>query len=134
MYLLGVSDSAHLSSHEKRSYPTLHIPENTWQILVRKLSNTSKQSKLMLTELRYQVKIHTISKRPRETKLSCEFSQFLLFIFFLKRNKQTKAKKKMQYGNDIICTAKANLTMPLQKNSRSTCFFCLPQISTCKVL
>jgi hypothetical protein len=130
MYLLGVSDSAHLSSHEKRSYPTLHIPENTWQILVRKLSNTSKQSKLMLTELRYQVKIHTISKRPRETKLSCKFSQF--FYFFLKET--NKQKQKLQYGNDIICTAKSNLTMPLQKNSRSTCFFCLPQISTYKVL
>jgi hypothetical protein len=33
----------------------------------------------------------------------------------------------MQYGKDIICKARSNLMMPLQKNSRSTCFFCLPQ-------
>jgi hypothetical protein len=35
--------------------------------------------------------------------------------------------KKMQYGNDIICKARSNLMMPIQKNSHSTCFFCLPQ-------
>jgi hypothetical protein len=33
----------------------------------------------------------------------------------------------MQYGNDIICNARSNLMIPVQKNSRSTCFFCLPQ-------
>jgi hypothetical protein len=33
----------------------------------------------------------------------------------------------MQYGNDIIFNARSNLMMPIQKNSRSTYFFCLPQ-------
>jgi hypothetical protein len=37
----------------------------------------------------------------------------------------------MQYGNDIICKGKithvVRSMMPTQKNSRSTCFFCLPQ-------
>jgi hypothetical protein len=33
----------------------------------------------------------------------------------------------MQYGNDIICNVRSNLMMAIQKNSRSTCFFCLPQ-------
>jgi N6-adenosine-specific RNA methylase IME4 len=46
-------------------------------------------------------------------------------IFFFKKKKQEK--QSMQYGNDIICKAKSNLMMPLQKNSRSTYFFCLPQ-------
>jgi hypothetical protein len=55
-----------------------------------KLSNISKQSKLMLTELRYQVKIQTISKQPRKKILK------MLPIFFLKK------KKNMQYGNGII--------------------------------
>jgi hypothetical protein len=39
----------------------------------------------------------------------------------------------MQYGNDIICKGKITLvTMPVQKNSRSTCFFCLSQYITAK--
>jgi hypothetical protein len=57
-----------------------------------------------------------LSDIPRE-KISCKFSQF----FFLKNY------KKMKYGNDIICKARSNLMMPIQKNSRSTYFFCLPQ-------
>jgi hypothetical protein len=82
MYLQGVSDSAHLSSHEKRSYPTLHIHENTWQILVRKLSNISKQGKLILTELRYQVKIHTISKSQEKQNYPANSPNFFIFLLF----------------------------------------------------
>jgi hypothetical protein len=62
-----------------------------------------------------------LSVMPREKK-SCKFSPN--FFFFLKKNTR---KQNMQYGNDIICKAKSNLMMPLQKNSRSTCFLCLPQ-------
>jgi hypothetical protein len=36
-------------------------------------------------------------------------------------------KKKKQYGINIKCRARSNLMMPIQKNSRLTCFFCLPQ-------
>jgi hypothetical protein len=50
----------------------------------------------MLTKLKYQVKIHTLSDKPREKKISCKFSLF--FIYLNKNNKQ--------YGNDIICKGK----------------------------
>jgi hypothetical protein len=33
----------------------------------------------------------------------------------------------MQYGKDNICKVISNLMMLIQKNNRSTCFFCLPQ-------
>jgi len=60
-----------------------------------------------------------LSVMPREKK-SCKFSP-KFFFFFLNTRKQN-----MQYGNDIICKAKSNLMMPLQKNSRSTYFFVFP--------
>jgi hypothetical protein len=58
---------------------------------------------------------------PREKKNILQIlpNYFLFFIF--------KKKKIMQYGNDIICKARSNLMMPIEKNSRTTCFFCLPQ-------
>jgi hypothetical protein len=85
----------------------------------QKLSIISKQSKLIPKELRYQEKYMQLSNMLRE-KISCKFSpNFILFyLFFL---------KKMQYGKDIICKARSNLMMPIQNNSCSTCFFCLPQ-------
>jgi len=55
-----------------------------------------------------------LSDMPRE-KISCKFSP----IFFFKL-------KKMQYGNDIICKARSNLMMPIQKNSRSPAFSVFP--------
>jgi hypothetical protein len=55
-----------------------------------------------------------LSDMPK--KKSCKFSP--IFFFY---------KKNMQYGNDIICNARSNLMMLVQKNSRSTYFFCLPQ-------
>jgi hypothetical protein len=56
-----------------------------------------------------------LSDKPREKKIL----QILPIFFF--------NLKKMQYGKDIICKARSNLMMPIQKNRRSTCFFCLPQ-------
>jgi hypothetical protein len=64
---------------------------------------------------------------PREKKNPENPPQFffLFIIFFI--------IKKMQYGKKIICKARSNLTMPIQKNSRSTCFFCLPQKVSAKL-
>jgi hypothetical protein len=56
-----------------------------------------------------------LSDMPRE-KISCKFSPIFFFLL-----------KKIQYGNDIICKARSNLMMPIQKNNRSTCFSRLPQ-------
>jgi hypothetical protein len=42
----------------------------------------------MLTELRYQVKIHTISKQPREKNLA-NSPQFF-FYYYKKKSKQPK--------------------------------------------
>jgi hypothetical protein len=56
-----------------------------------------------------------LSDMPKEKKYPANFSPIYLLL------------KKMQYGNDIICNARSNPMMPTQKNSRSTCFFCLPQ-------
>jgi hypothetical protein len=57
-----------------------------------------------------------LSDMSKEKKYPANFSP----IFYL-------LLEKMQYGNDIICNARSNLMMLTQKNSRSTCFFCLPQ-------
>jgi hypothetical protein len=66
-----------------------------------------------------------LSDMPRKTDILQILPKFFYFIlFYLKKDKK---KQNMQYGNDIICKAKSNLMMPLQKNSRSTCFFYLPQ-------
>jgi hypothetical protein len=81
----------------------------------------------MLTKLRYQAKRHAISKMPRENK-SCKFSPF-----FLKKKKKKKKNKLKQQAiwkrhhmqrQDQTCIRSM---MPLQKNSRSTYFFYLPQ-------
>jgi len=40
----------------------------------------------------------------------------------------------MQYGINLICKARSNLMMSIQKNSRSTCFFLSSPKSTCKIL
>jgi len=103
-------DNAHFSSYEKRSYLILAYTGKHLANYSQKLSIIFKQSKLIPKELRYQEKIHAISDMPRK-----------------KQNIGGKKKKNMQYGNDIICKAKSNLMTPLQKNSRSTCFFYLPQ-------
>jgi uncharacterized protein YaaW (UPF0174 family) len=56
-----------------------------------------------------------LSDMPREKKNPANSTQF---IYFYKKNEIWK---------NIICKARSNLMMPIQKNSRSTCFFCLPQ-------
>jgi hypothetical protein len=112
----GVMDRTHFSSYEKRSYPTFAYTGKHLANYSQRHSIISKQSKLIPKELRYQVKIHAISDMPRKKILQI-LSNF--FYFFM--------KKIMQYGNDIICKARSNLMMPIQKNSRSTYFFCLPQ-------
>jgi len=68
MYLWGVWKSALFHRMRKEAILLLHKQENHLAKIVIKLSNISKQSKLMLTELRYQVNIHTISNKPREKK------------------------------------------------------------------
>jgi hypothetical protein len=55
----------------------------------------------MLTELRYQVKIHTISKKLRRKSPANSPQYIYIYIFLIIKNKQN-----MQYGNDIICKGK----------------------------
>jgi hypothetical protein len=93
----GARDSALFHRMRKEAILLLHKQEKTLGQYSHKLSIISKQSRLMLIELRYQVKTHTISEKPRK-KMSCKFSQFFFFLLLLKKN--------MQYGNDIICKGK----------------------------
>jgi hypothetical protein len=75
----------------KEAILLLHKQEKYLANIVIKLSNISKHSKLMLTKLRYQVKIHTISNRPRDKK---KILQILPFFKKKKRKrKQTKQSK-----------------------------------------
>jgi hypothetical protein len=55
----------------------------------------------MLTELRCQVKAHTISKLPRQKILHIFQNFYFILFFYFINNKQN-----MQYGNDIICKCK----------------------------
>lgn len=113
----GVVDSAHFSSHERRSYPTFAFTGKHLADCSHELSIISKHSRLMHKELSYQVKTYVIFDMPREKKYPANSPQYFFLLL----------KKIMQYGNDIICKARSNLMMPIQNNSRSTCFFCLPQ-------
>jgi hypothetical protein len=56
----GVVDSAHFSSHEKRSYLIFAYTGKHLANYNQKLSIISKQSKLIPKELRYQETIHAI--------------------------------------------------------------------------
>jgi hypothetical protein len=51
---------AHFSSHEKRSYHTFAYTGKHLANYSQKLSNITKQSKLIPKELRYQEKTHAI--------------------------------------------------------------------------
>jgi hypothetical protein len=76
----GVVDSAHFSSHEKRSYKC--FPVYTGKHLAdysHKLSIISKQSRIMHKELRYQVKTHAISDMPREKNILQILPNFFFF-------------------------------------------------------
>jgi hypothetical protein len=79
-------DSAHFSSHEKRSYPTFAYTGKHLANYSQKISNISKQSKLIPKELRYQEKIHAISNMLRKKKYPANSPQLLfiyLFLFFI---------------------------------------------------
>jgi hypothetical protein len=52
----------------------------------------------MHNELRYQVRIHAISNKPREKKNLANFPQFFFFFFL-----NFKKKNNKQYGKNIIC-------------------------------
>jgi hypothetical protein len=67
----GVMDSERFSSHEKRSYPTFAYSH--------KLSNISKQSRIIHNELRYQVKTHAISDMPREKNILQILTNFFFY-------------------------------------------------------
>jgi hypothetical protein len=81
----GVVDSAHFSLHEKRNYPRFAYTRKHLANYNEKLSNISKQSKLIPKELRYHEKIHVISDMPREKNILQIHPKFF-FLF-----------KKMQY-------------------------------------
>jgi hypothetical protein len=87
----GVVDSAHFSSHEKRSYPTFAYTGKHLGDYSHKLSIISKQSRIMHKELRYQVKTHAISDMPREKIILQILPKFFIFLFFiLLKCKKTK--------------------------------------------
>jgi hypothetical protein len=79
----GARDSALFHCVRKEAILLLQKQEKTLGQYSRKLSIISKQSRLMLTELRYQVKIHTLSDKPREKNILQIFP-----IFFLKQKQQ----------------------------------------------
>jgi len=95
----------------KEAILLLHIQEKHLANYSQILSIISKQNKLIPKEMRYQKKIHAINCYAKV----CKFSQF---FFFIKTN---------AIWTNIISRARSNLIMPIQKSSRSTCFFCLPQ-------
>jgi hypothetical protein len=69
----------------KEAIQFLHIQENHLADYRQKLSIISKQSKLILKELRYQENIHAISNMPRE-KNPINFPNF----FFKKKTQENK--------------------------------------------
>jgi hypothetical protein len=73
-------DSAHFSLHEKRSYPTFAYTGKHLANYCQKISNISKQSKLIPKELRYQEKIHAISDMPRERNILQILPNFLFYL------------------------------------------------------
>jgi hypothetical protein len=75
----------------------------------------------MLTELRYQVKIHTLSDKPRE-KISCKFSPF----FFKFKTKTTSNMEMTSYvkARSNLCTLNDANT---EKIVARPAFFCLSQ-------
>jgi hypothetical protein len=77
---LGESWIVHIfSSHGKRSYPIFSYTGKHLVNYSQKLSNISKQSKLIPKEFRYQEKIHAISDMPREKKYLANSPHFFFF-------------------------------------------------------
>jgi hypothetical protein len=84
----------------------------------------------MLTELRYQVKIHTISKQPRK-KNPANSPQFFFYYYLFKTNK-TCNMEMTSYAKvrSHLCTLDDANT---EKQSLDLLFLSSP-INTCKVL
>jgi hypothetical protein len=72
-------DSAHFSTHEKRSYPTFAYTGKHLADYTHELSIISKQSRLMHKELRYQVKTHAKSDMPRKREILQILPNFFFF-------------------------------------------------------
>jgi hypothetical protein len=110
----------------KEAILLLHKQEKYLANIVIKLSNISKHSKLMLTKLRYQVKIHTISNRPRDKK------KILQILPFFKKKKRKRKQTKQSYAK-----ARSNMWMlddaNTEKLSLDLLFLSSPK-NTCKVL
>jgi hypothetical protein len=112
----GIKDSAHFSSHEKRSYHTFAYTGKHLADYSHKISIISRQSKLIPKELRYQEKIHdTCNYLICQEKYPANSPQNIFFLL-----------KRMQYGKTIICKARSNLTMPIQKTVARPAFSVFP--------
>jgi hypothetical protein len=84
----GIKDSAHFSSHEKRSYHTFAYTGKHLADYSHKISIISRQSKLIPKELRYQEKIHdTCNYLICQEKYPANSPQNIFFLL-----------KRMQYG------------------------------------
>jgi hypothetical protein len=79
-------DSAHFSSHEKRSYPTLAYTGKHLANYSQRLSIISKQSKLIPKELRYQEKRHAIICYTKRKKILQILPKYFFFIILKKWN------------------------------------------------
>jgi len=85
----------------KEAILLLHKQEKIFGQYNHKLSIISKHSRLMLTELRYQVKIHTLSNRPREKKNPANSPQIYIYIYiyiFIKQKETTSNMEKTSYA------------------------------------
>jgi len=72
----------------KEAILLLRIQEKHLADYRQKLSIISKQSKLILKELRYQEKIHTISNMPRKKyPANSPILFYFFFIFFVNKKK-----------------------------------------------
>jgi hypothetical protein len=80
----------------KEAILLLHKQEKIFGQYNHKLSIISKHSRLMLTELRYQVKIHTLSNRPREKKILQILPKYI--YIFIKQKETTSNMEKTSYA------------------------------------
>jgi hypothetical protein len=120
----GARDSALFHRMRKEAILLLHKQEKTLGQYSHKLLIISKQSRLMLTELRYQVKTHTISEKPRK-KMSCKFSQFIFFIIKTKTcnmemTSYAKARSNLCTLDDVN-TEKQSFDLFFLSSPKSTC-------------
>jgi hypothetical protein len=81
----------------------------------------------MLTELRYQAKVHAISNKPREKKILQILPIFFFFLYFIKQKKRNmemtsyaKARSNLCTLNDVT-TEKQSLDLLFLSSQKSTC-------------